>query len=64
MHGSTETLNGTSNPAERIDLMRQQAVSHGLEARTWHVPVFACDELATPERMPLFLSLVQQPESV
>lgn len=49
VHGSMESM-------ESIEAMRQQAVEHGLEARAWHVPVFTCAELATPARMPFFLS--------
>ena len=53
VHGSSEAYKGTKNLTE---LMRQQAVAQGFEARTWHVPVFSCPELATPARMPFFLS--------
>ena len=34
-------MDGSMNAA-----MAQQAVAHGLEERTWHVPVFTCAELA------------------
>jgi len=48
VHGSMET--------EATESMRQQAVGHGLEAKTWHVPVFTCAELAEPAHMPCFFS--------
>jgi len=38
------------------EAMREMAVAQGLEARAWHVPVFMCAGLATPSRMPFFLS--------
>jgi hypothetical protein len=54
VHGSMESnAEGMSNLTE---LMRKQAVAHGLEAQTWHVPLFSCAELVTPDRTPLFLS--------
>lgn len=48
-------VHGTCESGQ-AEAMREQAVAQGLEARTWHVAVFTCAELATPSRMPFFLS--------
>lgn len=53
VHGSAEAQSGGNSMAESL---RQQAIAQGLETKTWHVPVFTCAELASPSRMPFFLS--------
>lgn len=53
VHGSAEALRGGN---DIIESLRQQAIAQGLDAKKWHVPVFTCAELATPSRMPFFLS--------
>ena len=53
LRGSQEPFAGAQNPTE---LLREQAISQGLEPPNWHVPVFCCDELSSPSTMPVFLS--------
>jgi hypothetical protein len=53
VRGSAEALAGGQDP---IPLLCEQAASQGLDPQPWHVPVFTCDELSTPSRMPIFMS--------
>ena len=53
VRGSAEALAGGQDP---VPLLRDQASSQGLPPQPWHVPVFTCDELSTPTRMPIFMS--------
>lgn len=53
IRGSMEPFAGQQDPTA---LLAGQVASQGLEARSWHVPVFSCDALQSPTVMPLFLS--------
>ena len=53
LRGSSEPFAGGQDPTA---LLREQAVSQGMEPPPWHVPVFCCDELQSPTTMPIFLS--------
>ena len=47
---------GFADGADVTAMLREQATAQGLEARSWHVPVFSCDELTSASKTPLFLS--------
>ena len=54
VRGSQEAFaDGTQDATQ---LLREQAISQGLESPGWHVPVFCCDELQSDKVMPVFLS--------
>lgn len=53
LRGSQEPFAGNQDPTA---LLREQAISQGLDPPAWHVPVFCCDTLSSPSTMPVFLS--------
>jgi len=53
VRGASEALAGGQ---DMVPMLRDQALQQGLEAQSWNVPVFSCDELQSPTVMPLFLS--------
>lgn len=50
LQGSTAFVN------EVAPMLREQLQAQGLEAGTWQLPLFCCDELESPNVLPIFLS--------
>jgi len=50
-------LRGAREDTENVTAMLQgQVAAQGMEQASWQVPVFCCDELQSPQSMPMFLS--------
>ena len=47
---------GFAEGQDATALLREQAKAQGLDPRSWHVPLFSCEELQSPQVAPLFLS--------